>query len=141
MAESTIWWVLAGSVVAIELLTGTFYLLLLSIGLAAAAIAAHLGVSATAQLVVAAVVGGGSVVAWRGYKLKTSSRLPASANQAVNLDIGESVHIDAWNPDGTSSVIYRGANWQVSLIPGATPSPGNYRIVEIVGSRLVVRKL
>ncbi|MDO9198743.1 NfeD family protein, partial [Rhodoferax sp.] len=43
MAESTIWWVLAGAVVAIELATGTFYLLMLSVGLVAAAISAHAG--------------------------------------------------------------------------------------------------
>ena len=30
MAESTIWWLLAGSAVAIELVTGTFYLLMLA---------------------------------------------------------------------------------------------------------------
>ena len=141
MAESTIWWVLAGAMVAVELLTGTFYLLMLSLGMVGAAIAAHLGASTAAQLVVAAVVGGGSVVAWRGYKLRTAARLRVSADQAANLDIGATVHIDVWGPDGTSTVMYRGANWQVSLIAGATPSPGNYRIVELVGSRLLVRKL
>lgn len=141
MAESTIWWVLAGAVVAIELLTGTFYLLMLSMGLVAAAITAHLGATATVQLVVAAVVGGGSVVAWRRYKQKSPSTLPASANRDVNLDVGESVHVDVWSPDGTSSVKYRGANWQVSLVPGATPSPGLHNIVEVIGSRLIVEKL
>ena len=43
MAESTIWWLCAGAAVAVELLTGTFYLLMLATGLAAAAVAAHLG--------------------------------------------------------------------------------------------------
>lgn len=141
MAESTIWWVLAGAAVAVELLTGTFYLLMLSLGLVAAALAAHAGATATIQLVVAAVVGGGSVVAWRSYKQKTPSAPPASANRDVNLDVGETVHVDAWGPDGTSSVKYRGANWSVSLIPGATPSPGPHSVVEVVGSRLVVKKL
>ena len=41
MAESTIWWLMAGSAVAVELVTGTFYLLMLAIGLASAALAAH----------------------------------------------------------------------------------------------------
>jgi membrane protein implicated in regulation of membrane protease activity len=141
MAESTIWWVLAGSVIAVELLTGTFYLLMLSMGLMAAAIAAHLGATATVQLVVAALVGGGAVVAWRRYKQLTPSALPAAANHDVNMDIGATVQVDAWNPDGTGSVNYRGAKWTVSLIAGATPSPGRHRIVEIVGSRLVVEKL
>jgi membrane protein implicated in regulation of membrane protease activity len=141
MAESTIWWVLAGAVIAVELTTGTFYLLMLSMGLVAAAIAAHLGASTTVQLVVAAIVGGGSVVAWRGYKQRMPSAPRASANHDVNMDVGETVHVDAWNPDGTSSVKYRGANWQVSLLAGDTPTPGLHTIVEVIGSRLIVKKL
>ena len=141
MAESTIWWVLAGAVIAVELLTGTFYLLMLSTGLVAAAIAAHLGASTTMQLVAAAVVGGGCVIAWRSYKQDSRSALPASANRNVNLDVGETVHVEAWGLDGTSSVKYRGAKWSVSLVADAIPSPGNYCIVEVVGSRLMVRKL
>ena len=43
MADSTVWWLLAGAAVAVELMTGTFYLLMLAIGLAAAALAAHAG--------------------------------------------------------------------------------------------------
>lgn len=140
MAESTIWWVLAGAVIAVELLTGTFYLLMLSLGFVAAAIAAHLGFTAPMQLVVAAVVGGACVVAWRGYKKRTPSALPASANRDVNLDIGETLHVEVWAADGTSTVKYRGANWQVSLVAGATPSPGVYSIVEVIGSRLIVKK-
>ena len=141
MTESTIWWVLAGAVIAVELVTGTFYLLMVSVGLAAAAMTAYLGASATAQVIVAAVVGGGSVVAWRRYKQKQPSALPASANHDVNMDIGETVQVDAWEPNGTSTVKYRGANWSVSLIAGAMPSPGTHMIVEVVGSRLVVRKV
>jgi membrane protein implicated in regulation of membrane protease activity len=141
MAQSTIWWVLAGAVIAVELLTGTFYLLMLSMGLIAAAIAAHLGAAASMQMVVAAVVGGGFVLAWRRYKQKTPSAPPAGANRDVNLDVGETVQVEAWDADGTSSVKYRGANWSVSLIAGATPAPGAYIIVEVVGSRLIVKKL
>lgn len=140
MAESTIWWVLAGAAIAVELLSGTFYLLMLSTGMVAAAIAAHLGAPTSAQLVVAALMGGGSVVAWRRYKQKSPTALPANANHDVNMDIGETVHVDVWEPDATSTVKYRGANWRVSLIPGALPSPGLHSIVEVVGSRLVVKK-
>ena len=140
MAESTIWWVLAGAVIAVELLSGTFYLLMVSLGLVAAAIAAHAGSSLAMQLVVAALVGGGSVVAWRSCRQKQPTAMPASANHDVNMDIGETVHVDAWGPDGSSSVKYRGANWSVSLVAGAIPTPGTYRIVEVIGSRLIVGK-
>ena len=68
MADSTVWWVLAGAIVALELITGTFYLLMLSFGFVAAALAAHLGTPLTTQLVAASVFGGGAVVFWRRYK-------------------------------------------------------------------------
>ena len=33
MSDSTLWWLLAGSTVALELFTGTFYLLMLAVGM------------------------------------------------------------------------------------------------------------
>ena len=141
MADSTLWWLLTGVVIAVELLIGTFYLLMLSLGLAGAAIAAHLGASMPVQLVVAAVLGGGFVVAWRAYKKRQPPALPASANRAVNLDIGETVSIEGWSEDGTGTAKYRGATWAVSLRPGAVSAPGPHRIVEVIGSRLIVEKL
>ena len=138
MAQSTIWWVLAGSFIAAELLSGTFYLLMLAIGMAAAALAAQLGANTTGQLVVAALVGGGAVVAWRAYKQRRPARPLAQANRDVNLDIGEVVHVDAWSAEGTASVKYRGANWQVVLAPGQSPAPGGHTIVEVTGNRLIV---
>lgn len=141
MAESTLWWLLAGGMIALELLSGTFYLLMLSLGVAGAAIAAHLGASVPVQLVVAALLGGGFVVAWRSYKKHQPPALPAGANRDVNLDIGETLQIEAWNEDGTSTAKYRGATWNVSLRPGAASGAGLYRIVEVIGSRLVVEKL
>lgn len=140
MAQSTLWWVLAGVVIAVELVTGTFYLLMVSIGLMAAAISAHLGATPAVQYVVAALVGGGSVVAWRFYKQQQPGALPASANHDVNMDVGETVHVEAWSPDGTGTVKYRGAQWSVSIAPGGTPTPGLHTVVEVVGSRLVVKK-
>ncbi|HNN34802.1 MAG TPA: NfeD family protein, partial [Ottowia sp.] len=58
MADSTVWWIAAGLLVAAELLTGTFYLLMLAIGGVAGALAAHAGLSLSAQLVAGGVTGG-----------------------------------------------------------------------------------
>ena len=140
MADSTIWWLLVGAAVAVELVTGTFYLLMISIGMAAAALAAHAGASLTVQLVTAAVLGGGSVAAWRSYKLRQPSPPQAGANRDVNLDIGETVQVDAWLPNGTSSIKYRGAQWNVALESGSSATPGTHTIVEVVGNRLILRK-
>jgi len=141
MADSTLWWLIAGTAVGIELVTGTFYLLMLAVGLAAAAIAAHMGGNFTTQIVVAALVSSGTVLGWRQYRKKQPTSLPANANRDVNLDIGETVQVDAWNPDGTSTVKYRGASWSVASVSGGPLAAGPHQVVEVLGSRLIVRKL
>lgn len=143
MENTTAWWLLAGALVALELVTGTFYLLMLAVGVAAGAVAAHLGWGLTAQLVAAAVVGVAAVLVWQRWGF--ARRLPADANQDVNLDIGQTVHVAEWLADGTAHVRYRGADWTVSLAHDqhsqtAPPHPpGTYRIVAVQGSRLVVQ--
>ena len=141
MEESTIWWLAAGAVVIAELLTGTFYLLMLAIGLGAAAIAAHLGLSLPLQIVAAAVIGGGAVVAWQYAKRKRPGDPSARADRNVNLDVGETLMVDAWNADGTTLVRYRGATWTAVHRPGITPSTGMHRVAELVGNRLLVDPL
>ena len=140
MSESTIWWLLAGAAVGIELVTGTFYLLMLAIGLAAAAIAAHLGLPLTWQLVTAALVGGGAVVLWHYFRGDQGSKAPAQSNADVHIDIGEPVFVEAWNVDGTTSVKYRGSNW-AAITHGSAPSAGQHRIKELLGNRLVLEKI
>ena len=142
MSESTIWWLLAGVAVAVELVTGTFYLLMIAVGFVAGAIAAHLGLALVGQIVVAAVAGGGAVAAWHWHRSKSPAPLPANANRDVNLDIGEPVQVAQWNPDGTATVKFRGANWTaVAADPGEIAGPGSFRIKEMLGNRLVIEKL
>ncbi|NMM80836.1 hypothetical protein B2J86_07800 [Acidovorax sp. SRB_14] len=141
MDDSTLWWLMTGAAIVAELLTGTFYLLMLAIGLAAGALAAHLGAEMAVQLVVAAVVGGGAVFACYLVRRRSPGVQPAASNRDVNLDVGETVQVDAWNPDGTAQVRYRGAQWTVLLRPGNAPSPGLHRVAEVVGSRLLVDKI
>ncbi len=142
MAESTIWWLLAGGAVALELMTGTFYLLMLAVGLAAAALAAHFGLALSAQILVAAVVGGGAVVLWHWKRSKDPKPAEAQANADVQMDIGETVHVAHWNADATARVKYRGAQWAVVLADAdAAPQPGLFRVKELNGNRLVLHKL
>jgi len=142
MAESTVWWLIAGAAIVLELLSGTIYLLLVSAGFAAAAISAHLGAGLSTQLVVAAVVGVGAVLGWYLVRRKGRPSRPASqANPDINLDIGGTVLIETWSPDGTASVRYRGAQWTAVPRPGAAPATGMHRVAEVVGSRLVVDKI
>lgn len=141
MADSTVWWLLSGAAVVLELLTGTFYLLMLAVGLAAGALAAHLGLGLTAQLVLAAVIG--SVATGMLYVLRRRRSTDPSVRslRSVNLDVGEIVTVDAWQPDGTASVRYRGAQWQVITRSGEPEGAGSYRVAELVGNKLLVEKV
>lgn len=142
MDESTIWWILAGVAVAVELVTGTFYLLMIALGLSAGALAAYMGLGMVAQLLVAASLGGGSVLVWHGYRSRSPAPLRATANRDVNIDIGEAVQVDRWNADGTATVKFRGASWTAVAADGANAGEsGAHRIREMIGNRLVIEKM
>ncbi len=141
MAESTLWWLATGAAVGIELVTGTFYLLMFSIGTAAAALAAHAGAGMTTQLIVGAVVGCGAVVAWHQIRKRRPGDPSVRSMRSVNLDVGETVMVDAWQPDGTTQLKYRGANWTGIHPAGVTPTNGPHRVSELVGSRLLLEKI
>ena len=132
----TFWWVACGVLVAAELATGTFYLLMLALGCAAAALAAHLGASATVQLVAASLVGGGATVAWHLNRRKHPKAEPAERNRDVNLDIGETVQVSQWSTDGSTRVQYRGSAWTARLAESGPADPGTFTIVAVHGNEL-----
>ena len=140
MEESTFWWLLAGLTIACELMTGTFYLLMLALGPIGAALSAKAGAGVSTQITVAALIGAGAVVIWRWWRLRNHKEPPAQANPDVNMDVGQLVHVAGWSEDESAQVHYRGANW-TALRRADTPAlAGEYRIVEVVGSRLLVEK-
>ncbi|HEY8879091.1 MAG TPA: NfeD family protein [Roseateles sp.] len=135
---ATVWWIAAGVLVAAELATGSFYLLMLAVGAAAGAVAAHFSLGLTAQMVSSAIVGGAAVFALHSRRAKAPKAAPASSNPDVNLDIGQSVQVDAWSADGRTQVQYRGAAWQARFI-GSTPAQtGRHVIRAVEGSCLLL---
>jgi len=134
----TLWWLIVGALVAAELATGTFYLLMLALGAAAGAIAAHAGVDSQSQITTASVVGGGAVVVWHFVRRLRPKAAPAERNRDVNIDIGQRVHVSAWDAEGTARVPYRGAQWAVRYAGEGNPAPGEYVIVSLDGNELRV---
>jgi membrane protein implicated in regulation of membrane protease activity len=137
MTELTGWLVLAGALVVFELFTGTFYVLMIAIGMAFGAAAAMLGFGLPVQILVAAVVGVLSTGILHRSRFGRPQRQDAARDPNVNIDIGQTVHVDTWN-DTKARAMYRGALWDLELAPGASAGSGNYKIVELRGSRLVV---
>jgi len=138
---TTLWWILVGMTVAAELLTGTFYLLLIAIGMTFGAIAASMGWPLPAQLVSAAVTGVGLVLGWRLWQRFHPRASNAKSRIINNLDAGEVLNVEVWSDMGRARVSYRGALWDVALQPGQPMLPGPHRIVEIQGNRLIVTSI
>ncbi len=136
---STGWWVLVGVLVIAELSSGTFYLLMLALGSAAGAVAAHLGLGLTAQIVVAAICGGGTTALWHLQRMKHPRSAPANQNPDVNLDIGQEVWVDAWAADGSARVSHRGTEWSARLAPGFLAHSGKYKIYATEGNSLILK--
>jgi membrane protein implicated in regulation of membrane protease activity len=135
---STLWWLAAGVLVAAELATGTFYLLMVGLGCVAGALAAHAALGGTVQLVAAAVVGAGATTAWHLKRLQQPAAAPAESNRDVNLDIGQHLHVAHWAADGSARVHYRGASWAARYAGSGTPQAGEHVIVALNGSELRV---
>jgi membrane protein implicated in regulation of membrane protease activity len=137
MDNSTLWLLVAGGLVIAELLTGTFYLLMLSLGATAASLMAYAGGTLTSQIVTAAAVGGSAVVLWHLRQTKTN----AAQDTNIHIDIGETITVDAWNAQGHAQVKHRGAQWTAVCREGASPEIGLHRISEMQGNRLVLEKI
>jgi membrane protein implicated in regulation of membrane protease activity len=133
---SILWWVAAGLLVALELATGTFYLLMLGVGALAGGSAALLGVDLNVQQIVAALVGGGAVALWHWVFRPRSVSVPDRANPDVHLDVGQRVQVMAWGVDGATHVDYRGARWAARYAGSGSPSAGLHIIRAIDGNEL-----
>jgi membrane protein implicated in regulation of membrane protease activity len=130
-----VWWFVLGfGLLVAELLTGTFYLMVIALAAGAAGVAALLGAGLPLQLLVAAVIGfGGSL-----WLRKTRGLHPAGANDLQNMDVGQVVRVEHWSPNRTARASYRGALWDIELAAGEQPAPGEFVIRDIQSNRLIV---
>lgn len=133
-----IWLGLAALALIGELATGTFYLLLVALGLAAGGVAAWFGAALQWQLVACGVVLLAGLLVLRKTRVLKQRGLDAARNADVNLDIGQTVVVESWSANGTARVWYRGAHWQAELARGQAPRAGEQIITEMRGSILVL---
>jgi membrane protein implicated in regulation of membrane protease activity len=143
MSESTLWWIICGFFVSLEMLSGSMYLLMLALGAGAAALCAMIGVDQTFQLIVAAGVGGGAVMLWHRKLLKRGAidTLGYNTTGLGDLDVGEQVVVGKWLPDGTAQVLYRGSEWPARHHGPHVPRSGQHRILAVESTCLVLEPL
>ncbi|HYC49187.1 MAG TPA: NfeD family protein [Burkholderiales bacterium] len=109
-----IWILTAIALVIVELLTGTFYLLVLGFAAAAGAALAWLDLPLAAQASAAAIVGVLGVALVRRYRVSTGQ----TATSINAIDVGQRVTVESWvnEAEGLARVHYRGTLWDAKII-------------------------
>jgi membrane protein implicated in regulation of membrane protease activity len=119
--EHSLAWVMVGLLLIItELLTGTFYLLMLGIAGFGAALAAWLGFAFGVQAIVFVVVSGVGCYAVYAYRARNQ------AQQMAPIDAGQPANFESWvdQAGGLARVRYRGASWDARVDGDAPLQPG-----------------
>ncbi|TAK85653.1 MAG: NfeD family protein [Betaproteobacteria bacterium] len=131
-------WAVGGLVlVIVELLTGTFYLLMLGVAAFGAAAGAWLGHDFAVQVLVAALVAAAGCYGIYRYRAKNK------AEQMPSLDAGMPASFENWIDPGArlARVRYRGASWDARVEGGEALEPGTtVYVVEADGNTLKVAK-
>ena len=110
--EHSLTWAIIGLVLVItELLTGTFYLLMLGIAAFGAALAAWLGFDFGTQAIVAALIAGAGCYGVHVYRAKNAKQ------QMPPIDAGMPASFESWidAPARLARVRYRGASWDARI--------------------------
>jgi membrane protein implicated in regulation of membrane protease activity len=115
-----VWLLLGLALVIVELLTGTFYLLVLGAAAFGAGAAAWMGAGFPVQVVTAVVVAGVGAYFVHAYRARNA------AQQMAPIDAGQPANFENWvdQPAGLARVRYRGASWDARLEGAEVPQPG-----------------
>ena len=132
-------WVVVGFVLVIaELVTGTFYLLVIAIGAFVGALAAWLGLNVLLQAILGAVVAGVGTLLVHHWHV---TRKPVEGESNF-LDRGQPVVLEGWANEsaGLARVRYRGTSWDARIAERESrPAPGaTLYIAAQEGNMLVV---
>jgi len=137
MDHAIVWAVTGLVLVIVELLTGTFYLLMLGVAAFGAALAAWLGLAFPAQTLVAAVISAIGCYGVHVYRAKNR------AQQMAPIDAGNPASFESWvdAPARLARVRYRGATWDARVEGGDALEPGaTLYVVAADGNTLKVAK-
>lgn len=139
MQATLIWFIAACALVGAELLVGTFYLLVVGVGVAAGGVAALAGMDFGVQCAVAAVVAVVGIVVLR--QTRAGALLRRGAPE-ISPDVGQTVQVIERRPDGSLRVSYRGSQWDAE-VEGALPDVsakalGPLYIRALRGTKLIV---
>ena len=112
-------WLIAGlMLIIVEVMTGTFYLLVLGVAAFAGALAHYLGASVIVQVVFTTLFAvAGLVAVHRWHATRRAGEIPDRS-----LDIGQTVTLESWIDEQARlvRVKYRGTSWNAHLVDDAS---------------------
>ena len=139
-SNASVWWVAAGVAVAAELATGTFYLLMIALGLAAGAIAAHLGLARAGAVRRRGRVGGGATALWHWRRTARAGAAPADGarprRQPRHRRARPRRRVGRRPHRARAATAARAGRRACS--PGAPPAPGEHVVAAVEGNWLVL---
>lgn len=120
MEPYLIWAIVGFTLAIVEMLSGTFYLLMLGVAAFGGAVTAYFGFEFPAQSLVAAAVAAAGCYAVYGYRARNAAR------QMKPVDAGQPANFEHWVDAGArlARVRYRGASWDARVAGGENPEPG-----------------
>ena len=134
------WLIVAGILLIAELLTGTFYLLMLALASVFTWFAMQAGAGFLMQSVVFLI--SASVLIYLTRRMRVQLNQKNRPNLAEYLDAGEIIRVYNWD-NGMGHTDYRGTQWAVVLDQPdeAALTDANYRIVKLDGIRIRVARI
>lgn len=138
MEADFLWAILGLTLVIVELLSGTFYLLMLGIAAFGAALAAWLGQGFGVQSMVAAGIAAVGCYGVHVYRARNAKQ------QMPSIDAGQPANFEGWIDQGAglARVRYRGASWDAMVDRDGSPadpvSGGLLYVVAVQGNTLKV---
>ncbi len=137
ISGTVLWYVMALILVGAELLTATFYLLVVALGCVAAGTTSYFGLALGWKLgSCALVIILGSIWVHRLRSKKDSQ----ASERLMALDAGQRVEVSSVGTDGLAVVQYRGSPWVARSDEGELHA-GLYTIDRIDGTQLVLKKV
>ncbi len=136
MNTASFWLGISLLILIIELLSNTFYLLLISLSMLVGSVVAMFSPNLFLQIFFCQLTIFFCLFACR----KKFSKREKTVDQIFPVEIGQFLTINNWSQEGLSSVCYRGTTWQVELyqFQKHQKKDGLFTIVGINGNRLIV---
>ena len=131
------WLVVGFGLVIVELLTGTFYLLMLGVAAFGGAAVAFAGYGFGAQAVCATLIAIAGCYGVHVYRAKNSK------DQMVSVDAGQPANFENWVDEGggLARVRYRGASWDAHVDGAGSLQAGELLyVLRLEGHRLEVSR-